>query len=159
MRTSTPLHLASLTLAVSVVVSAAQAQPGSSVMPANTISMTSFSPDTFFLNDFARPMNLRHTVAGLTPSHYRVSHFSDFRDARWLSYAPTPVVTTERSWWTSVGGSSTNFSGTVYFQLRARNPNAGQPVALQPGGGGVTTQPDFINSNIRNKAIRLVFAS
>jgi hypothetical protein len=173
MRPRILLSVASLSLAASVLASSAASSqlPGSNILPAGTISLTSFSPDSFFLNSFDWAVNLRHTVAGLTPSHYRVSRFSDFRDAQWITYSPNPVVTINRTWWTMDPNDNTRFTASMYFQLRARNPKAGQPVALSGGGlpekpggtaeksGSLTVQPDFINSNIRNKTLKLVFAS
>jgi hypothetical protein len=172
MRTAIPLRFACLSVAVGLSVSPpAQAQlPGSNIMPANTISITSFSPDTFFLNSLSVSVPLRHTVAGLTPTHYRVSHFSDFRDAKWLVYVPAPTTTTDRTWFTADAGQNARFTGSVFFQLRARNPNAGQPMSLggtglpeSPGGtsqktSGVTVQPDFINSNVKSRTLHVVFA-
>ena len=158
MRTRSAIRVAALSLIIGVGSSSvAAAQPGSNILLPGTISLTSFSPDSFFLNSFTFPVNLRHTVAGLTPTHYRYSRFSDFRDAQWIAYQPTPVVTIPQSWYTPIAGSSnTQFSTTLYFQLRARNPKAGQPVSI--AGGTTTLQPDFVNSNSRNKILRVTFA-
>jgi hypothetical protein len=158
MRTNILLRAVSVSFAVSLAASLVVPGrlSGQTLMAPNTISITSVTPDTFFLNSLTVQVPLRHTVAGLTATHYRVSHFSDFRDAQWITYVPTPSVTTASNWFTLVAGNNSMSSTIIYFQLRARNPNAGKPVSLT--SGGLTVQPDFINSNIRNKTIKVTFA-
>ena len=156
MRSRASLCFALATIALGVSSSSALQGQTPSILPQNTIAITSFSPDTLYLNTFDVTVNLRHTFTGLTATHYRVSHFSDFRDAKWITYVPNPTVTTNNTWFTADAGGNQRYTGTVYFQLRARNPNAGRPVSIS--GGTTTVQPDFINSNIVSKRLHVVFA-
>jgi hypothetical protein len=170
MRPRVSLHTGLVTIALGLTSVSALRGQSPTVLPQNTIAVTSFSPDTLYLNSFNVTVQLRHTVAGLTATHYRVSHFSDFRDAQWQTYVPSPTVTTNSTWFTPDAGQTNRSTGTVFFQVRARNPNAGRPVALsgsglpsKPGGtaepsGTVTVQPDFINSNTVSKRLHVVFA-
>src|SRR5437763_17006328 len=90
MRIASSLRVALLaTAAGMIIVSVAGAQ----LIP-NTIStvvgvtLKTFTPvDSFYLNSTASSYSIAlvHTVSG-SPTEYRVSRFSDFRDANWIPY-------------------------------------------------------------------------
>jgi hypothetical protein len=133
-------------------------------LPSSTISLTSgvtlktFTPiDSLFLNPTATKFTIAlvHTVTG-TPSDYRVSRFSDFRDANWIPYNPQPSITLANSVFTPTPGNSSSSQAMLYLQLRAKNPKAGQPVSLIDGK--TTVQPDFFFSSALGRRIRIVFA-
>ena len=81
----------------------------------------------------------------------RFQRFSDFRDASWLPYVTRPTVTVQRSVFPTVTNGQTQI--TLYFQVRAKNPNGGRPISSI--NGTTTVQPDFYVSAILNRAIRL----
>jgi hypothetical protein len=117
------------------------------------VTLKTFTPvDSLFLNSTATSFSIAlvNTVSG-TPTEYRVSRFSDFRDASWLPYVTRPTVTVQRSVFPTVTNGQTQI--TLYFQVRAKNPNAGRPISSI--NGTTTVQPDFYVSAILNRAIRL----
>ena len=65
-------------------------------------------------------LTLDHTVVGVAPSEYRVSHRADFADARWLPYVPRPTFT---QWFVADGkscdGASPSREITLFLQVRA----------------------------------------
>jgi hypothetical protein len=65
-------------------------------------------------------VSLDHTVVGLTPSEYRVSHRADFADARWLPYVPRPTLS---QWFDAESKScdpaTASHSITLFLQVRA----------------------------------------
>jgi hypothetical protein len=158
MRIASSLRVALLATATGmIIVSVAGAQTLS-----NTISTTSgvtlktFTPvDSFYLNSTATSYSIAlvHTVSG-SPTEYRVSRFSDFRDANWIPYVTRPTTTIQRSVFPPVTNGGTQI--TLYLQVRAKNPKAGQPISLI--GGKVTVQPDFFFSDPLGRRIRLVYA-
>lgn len=158
-----------LLVAITVVVLAnpltVSAQPSQVVLSPLAVSLTSFDPDpSQFLNPaFPVSTTLRHTATG-SPTHYRFSRFSDFRDATWLPYAPAPIAQIPASWFQTFTPTSGVFNRRVvlHFQVRAKNPNAGRPISriTDPLTGKTTvkTEPQFLNSNTRNGTIVAGFA-
>lgn len=144
----------------------AQGIPGSLlVSPINVVSLTSFEPNAQFLNPtFPISLALRHTATG-NPAHYRFSRFADFRDATWLPYAPLPQAQIPASWFETFTPAQGVFNRRVvlYFQVRATNPNAARPISVTTNPftrvREVATEPQFVNSSIRNKVILAGFSS
>lgn len=146
----------------------AGALPVSAQTPLNTtvstavVSLTSFDPPSPVLNpQYPAPVTLKHTVAG-TPTHYRVSRFSDFRDAKWLPYASAPVVQVPASWLSNLNPPAPpNMQVVLYFQVRAKNPKAGTPTSLTTNltteKKTLETEPEFIQSNVRSKTVLVKF--
>jgi hypothetical protein len=132
------------------------------------LSLTSFDPTSPVLNPtFPVPITLRHTVTAqpiYSPTHYRFSRFSDFRDATWLPYAPAPIAQIPASWFQTFTPPAGVFNRRVvlHFQVRATNPKAGRPISriTNPltGKTEVKIEPQFLNSNTRSATIMAGFA-
>jgi len=157
--------LAAATLFASANPLTASAQPPTQVIPTFiAVSLTSFDPDARFLNPtFPVSLTLRHTATG-SPTHYRFSRFSDFRDAKWLPYSPSPVAQIPASWFETFTPAVGAFNRRVvlHFQVRATNPKAGRPVSRTTNPltreTTVKTEPQFLNSNTRSATILAGFA-
>ena len=63
---------------------------------------------------------------------------------------PAPSISMPQSWLTPTSNSG-QYSVVLYFQLRAKNPKAGQPISVI--NGKTQVQPDFLISAIRNRTI------
>ena len=123
------------------------AQPSPTIALTSGVQLKTFTPiDSLFLNPTATTFTIAlvHTVSG-SPTEYRVSRFSDFRDANWLTYNPRPSITLANNVFTPTPGNSSSSQVFVYLQVRARNLRAGQPVSLI--GGKTQVQPDFFFSD------------
>jgi len=151
--------VASLLLAICPV--ASNAQPlTSGVLPHFTVvSLRSFDPTPTQIDNPSYPVSitLKHAVAG-SPTHYRVSRFSDFRDATWLLYAPAPVAQVPASWFEPFSPPrGLDRKVVLYFQLRGKNPNAGRPVSnvTNPLTREKTLKvaPEFLNSKTLSETI------
>jgi hypothetical protein len=158
MRIASSLRVALLaTVTGMILVSVAGAQILSTTISTTTgVTLKTFTPvDSFYLNSTATSytISLNHTVSG-SPTEYRVSRFSDFRDANWIPYVTRPTVTIQRSVFPPVTNGGTQI--TLYLQLRAKNPNAGRPATVIDGK--LTVQPDFFFSDPLGRRIRLVYA-
>lgn len=132
--------------------------PSTTISTTSGVTLKSFTPiDSLFLNPTATKftISLVHTVVG-SPSDYRVSRFSDFRDANWIPYNPQPSITLSNTLFTPTPGNSSSSQVMLYLQLRARNPKAGQPVSVIDGK--TTVQPDFFFSSSLGRRIRIIFA-
>jgi len=158
MQIASPLRLAVLATAAGLLIASVV---GAQTL-SNTISITSgvtlktFTPiDSFYLNSTATSYSIAlvHTVSG-SPTEYRVSRFSDFRDANWIPYVSRPTITIQRSVFPPVTNGGTQI--TLYLQVRAKNPNAGRPGTVIDGK--LTVQPDFFFSDPLGRRIRLVYA-
>jgi hypothetical protein len=136
-------------------------------IPTSTVLMAQGTSGKLFLSlqvlnpQYPVPITLKHTVTG-KPTHYRYSRFSDFRDAQWLTYQSAPVVQVPASWFSDLKPPSPpNVQVVLYFQVRAANPKGGTPTSLTTnpttGVTTTTTQPEFIQSNVRNKIILVKF--
>lgn len=119
------------------------------------VTLKSFTPvDSVFPNPTATTFTIRlYNTVGGCPTEYRVSHFSDFRDASWISYSTTPSTVIQRSWFPPVSGGSTAI--VLYFEVRVKNPQGGFPVSSV--GGTTTTQPMYYYGGPLSRKIRLVF--
>jgi hypothetical protein len=118
-------------------------------------TLKSFTPvDSQFINSQATSftIKLNNAVSGC-PTEYRVSRFSDFRDASWLSYSAAPSTVIQRTWFPALANGSTQV--TLYFQVRQKNPKAGLPISSV--GGTTQTQPDFFFSSVLGRRIRLIY--
>jgi hypothetical protein len=119
------------------------------------VTLRSFTPvDSLFPNSQAASftIKLNNNVAGC-PAEYRVSRFSDFRDATWLAYSVSPSTVVQRTWFPAVVDGATQV--TLYFQVRQKNPKAGFPISIS--GGKTQTQPDFFFSDVLGRRIRLIY--
>lgn len=119
------------------------------------VTLKTFTPvDSLFPNPTATSFTIAlvHTVLG-SPTEYRVSRFSDFRDANWIPYVTRPNITVQRSVFPTVVNGGTQI--TLYFQVRAKNPKAGQPISIIDGK--TTVQPDYFFSDPLGRRIRLVY--
>jgi len=156
------LHSSSLrSAALSVVTGLVLAAVAGGQTISTTISTTSgvtlktFTPvESLFVNSTATSFSIAlvHTVSG-SPTEYRVSRFSDFRDANWIPYVTRPTTTVQRSVFPTVTNGGTQI--TLYFQVRTKNPNAGRPVSSIDGK--LTVQPDYYFSDPLGRRIRLVY--
>jgi hypothetical protein len=157
MRTATPLRVVvSATAAAMFIVSLAGAQTISTAIPTTAnVTLKTFTPvDSLIPNPTLTSfvITLNHTVSG-SPTEYRVSRFSDFRDANWIPYNPKPTITIQRSVFPTVVNGGTQI--TLYFQVRAKNPKAGQPISIIDGK--TTVQPDFFFSDPLGRRIRIIY--
>ena len=146
------IQTVSLAAATFVVSSHAHAQTACTT---TGVTLKSFTPvDSLFPNPTATSftIKLNNTVTGC-PSEYRVSRFSDFRDASWLPYNTSPSIVVQRSSFPAVVDGATQI--TLYLQVRVKNPKAGFPMSVS--GGTTQTQPDFFFSSVLNRRIRLIF--
>ncbi len=141
----------------------ASAQPAlNTTITTAVVSLTSFDPPSPLLNpQYPAPVTLRHVAVG-TPTHYRFSRFSDFRDARWVPYVSAPVVQVPASWFSDLNPPEPpNKQVVLYFQIRAKNPKAGTPTSLitnsTTGAKTLEQEPEFIQSNVRNKKVLVKF--
>ena len=101
MRIASPLRFAALAGAAGMlIVSPVRAQTLSSPISTTlNVTLKTFTPvDSFFVNSQATSFSIAlvHTVSG-SPTEYRVSRFSDFRDANWIPYVARPTTTVQRS--------------------------------------------------------------
>jgi hypothetical protein len=115
-------------------------------------SLTAFSPmDSLLINATATNFTIRlyNNVSGC-PTEYRVSRFSDFHDATWTAYSTTPTTVIQRTWFPTIANGTTKI--TLYFQVRAKNPRGGLPIAINGG-----TQPMYYVSSILGHSIRLLY--
>ena len=140
-----------------IMVSMAGAQViSNTIATTGAVTLKTFTPvDSFYLNSTASSYSIAlvHTVSG-SPTEYRVSRFSDFRDANWIPYVSRPTTTIQRSVFPPVTNGGTQI--TLYLQVRAKNPNAGRPGSVIDGK--LTVQPDFYFSDPLGRRIRLVYA-
>ena len=116
------------------------------------VTLKSFTPvDSLFLNPTATSftIKLNNVVSGCA-TEYRVSRFSDFRDASWIKYSTAPSTVVQRTWFPTVVSGKTQI--TLYFQVRAKNPQGGFPTSLNGG-----TQPMYYFSSVLGRAIKLTF--
>ncbi len=97
---------------------------------------------------------LVHALSGPVPSEYRVSRFADFRDAAWKPYESRPTIVLASSSFGSADMRTGVRALMLHLQVRARNPRAGQPIAVV--GGRASVQPDFFFSDVVVRQIRLV---
>jgi len=82
------------------------------------------------------PISLDHTVAGRTPTAYRVSTLPDFRDASWLPYERSPRWTPAPGGYAPGGSCGARGARlVVYFQVRAEATGIPEP-RLQGRGDG-----------------------
>ena len=158
MRIASSLRVALLATAAGlVIVSVTGAQTLSNTISTTTgVTLKTFTPiDSFYLNSTATSFSIAlvHTVSG-SPTEYRVSRFSDFRDANWIPYVSRPTITIQRSVFPPVTNGGTQI--TLYLQVRAKNPNAGRPATMIDGK--LTVQPDFFFSDPLGRRIRLLYA-
>jgi len=107
--------------------------------------------DSLFLNSTATSFTIKlyNAVSGC-PTEYRVSRFSDFHDATWTAYSTTPTTVIQRAWFPTMANGTTKI--TLYFQVRAKNPRGGLPIAINGG-----TQPMYYVSSILGHSIRLMY--
>jgi hypothetical protein len=156
MRTASSLRVVVLaTTAGMLMVSIVGAQTLSQIVTTTGVTLKSFTPiDSTYINSQAPsfPITLVHTVSG-APTEYRVSRFSDFRDASWIPYVSRPTITIQRTVFPAVVNGNTQI--TLYFQVRAKNPNAGRPMSSIDGK--LTVQPDFFFSDPLGRRIRLIY--
>jgi len=157
MRTASPLRVVmSATAAAMFMASIAGAQTiSTAIATTGAVTLKTFSPvDSVFPNPTQTSfvIALNHTVSG-SPTEYRVSRFSDFRDANWIPYNPKPTITIQRSVFPTVANGGTQI--TLYLQVRAKNPKAGQPISIIDGK--TTVQPDFFFSDPLGRRIRLIY--
>jgi hypothetical protein len=152
-------------LFAAVVIVLASALTANTQPPVLVVGLTSFDPASPVFNPtYPVPMTLRHTVVG-SPTHYRFSRFSDFRDATWLPYVLAPIAQIPASWFQDMNPPARpNVQVVLHFQVRVTNPRAGRPVKpfsriTDPltGRTKVKTEPRFLNSGIRSKTILVVF--
>jgi len=158
MRLASSLRVAALAGAAGMLmVSPARGQTLSSAISTTlNVTLKSFTPvDSFFVNPTATSFSIAlvHVVSG-SPTEYRVSRFSDFRDASWKPYVAQPTTTVQRSVFPAVTNGATQI--TLYFQVRTKNPKAGMPISVV--GGTTTVQPDFFFSDPLGRRIRLIYA-
>lgn len=147
--------LASVAAIVTASVSPAQTI-STTISTTTSVSIKTFTPiDSVFINPTATSFTiaLANTVSG-TPTEYRVSRFSDFRDANWLTYSTRPNITVARSVFPTATSGTTQI--TLYLQVRAKNPKAGQPISVIDGVTKV--QPDYFFSDPVGRRIRLIYA-
>ena len=152
------VHVGLMTLGLSVGVGTVSQAQLPTISLTSGVQLKTFTPiDSLFLNPTATTFTIAlvHTVTG-TPTEYRVSRFSDFRDANWLPYNPRPSMTLANTVFTATPGNSSSSQVFVYLQVRARNPKAGQPISLI--GGKTQVQPDFFFSDPLGRRIRIVYA-
>ena len=154
MRHATLIRAAVLAVAMSVVVRNAPAQ---TLCTTTGVTLKSFSPvDSLFANTAADAatftIKLNNVVTGC-PTEYRVSRFSDFRDANWLAYSTAPSTVIQRTWFTTPTNGGTEI--TLYLQVRQKNPKAGQPISVV--GGKTQVQPDFFFSSVLGRRIRRIY--
>jgi hypothetical protein len=155
MRIALSLRVAALA-GMFVVLPAGAQVLSSTISTTSGVTLKTFTPvDSFYLNPTATSFSIAlvHTVSG-SPTDYRVSRFSDFRDANWIPYVVRPTTTVQRSVFPAVTNGGTQI--TLYFQLRTKNPKAGQPISVV--GAQTTVQPDFFFSDPLGRRIRLVYA-
>jgi hypothetical protein len=157
-----------LGLFVVVVLVSAGVLPAGAQTPLTTtittavVSLASFDPPSPVLNPkYPVPLTLKNSVSG-TPTHYRYSRFSDFRDAQWLPYEAAPAVQIPASWFSDLTPAAPPDKQVVlYFQVRAANPKAGMPTSMitdpVTGKTTTTTQPQFIQSNVKSKTVLIRF--
>jgi hypothetical protein len=154
-----------IAVAVFILASALSASaqtPLSPTISSTVVSLTSFDPASPVHNPtYPVPITLRHTVTG-SPTQYRFSRFSDFHDAKWLPYVAAPVAQIPASWFKDMTPPARpNVQVLLYFQVRAKNPNAGRPVSRVTneltGKTTVETEPEFLQSKSRSKTILVVF--
>ena len=142
--------------AIAVSAPLALAQTIATTVATGAVALKSFTPvDSLFVNPTATQftITLKNSVSG-GPTEYRVSRFSDFRDATWRPYVPQPTLAVPLSWFpTSVNGES---QIQLYLQVRAKNPLGGRPASLI--NGKMTTQPDFFFSDPLARRIRIIYA-
>ena len=160
MRRAHWLHLGLVATSLSLGIrTPSHAQPSPTIVLGSGVKLTSFTPiDSLFLNPTGTTFNIAlvHRVLG-SPTEYRVSRFSDFRDANWLPYNPEPHMTVTSNMFTATGGTNSGTSQvTLYLQVRARNPKAGLPISVI--GGKTQVQPDFFFSDPLSRRVRIVFA-
>ena len=119
------------------------------------VTLKSFTPvDSQFMNSQAASFTIKlNNVVSGCPTEYRVSRFSDFRDASWLSYSTGPSTVIQRTSFPALSNGSTQV--TLYFQVRQKNPKAGLPISAI--GGTTQTQPDFFFSSVLGRRIRLIY--
>ena len=158
MRIASSLRFAALAGAAGIlVVSPVRAQTLSSTISTTlNVTLRTFTPvDSFFVNPTATSFSIAlvHTVSG-SPTEYRVSRFSDFRDANWIPYVARPTTTVQRSVFPPVTSGGTEIM--LYFQVRTKNPKGGMPISIV--GGKTTVQPDFFFSDPLGRRIRLIYA-
>jgi len=158
MRIASSLRVAALAGAAGMlIVSPVRAQTLSSPISTTlNVALKTFTPiDSFFVNSTATSFSIAlvHTVSG-SPTEYRVSRFSDFRDASWIPYVARPNTTLQRTVFPAVTNGQTQIM--LYFQVRAKNPKAGMPISVV--GGTTTVQPDFFFSDPLGRRIRLIYA-
>lgn len=158
MRSALLLRAALLaSVAAILTTSVSRAQTISTTISTTTsVSIKTFTPiDSVFINPTATSFSiaLANSVSG-SPTEYRVSRFSDFRDANWLAYSSRPNIAVPRTWFpTSTSGTQ---QITLYLQVRAKNPKAGQPISVIDGVTKV--QPDYFFSDPVGRRIRLIYA-
>lgn len=157
MRTASSLRVVVLATAAGMLMaSIAGAQTISTTISTTSgVTLKTFTPvDSLFPNPTATSFTIAlvHTVLG-SPTEYRVSRFSDFRDANWIPYVTRPNITVQRSVFPTVVNGGTQI--TLYFQVRAKNPKAGQPISIIDGK--TTVQPDYFFSDPLGRRIRLVY--
>ena len=160
------LFAAALFVSANARIASAQPAPPSSVLPEFVVvSLTSFDPTTNILNPtFPVRVTLQHTVGG-SPTHYRFSRFSDFRDARWRTYVPAPIAQIPASWFETFTPPAGVFNRRVvlHFQVRATNPKAGRPIGFSTSPltdeKTLKIEPKFLNSNTLSATIVIGFAS
>lgn len=157
MRTASSLRVVVLATAAGMLMaSIAGAQTISTTISTTSgVTLKTFTPvDSLFPNPTATSFTIAlvHTVLG-SPTEYRVSRFSDFRDANWIPYVTKPNITVQRSVFPTVVNGGTQI--TLYFQVRAKNPKAGQPISIIDGK--TTVQPDYFFSDPLGRRIRLVY--
>jgi hypothetical protein len=119
------------------------------------VTLKTFTPvDSLFPNPTATSFTIAlvHTVSG-SPTEYRVSRFSDFRDASWNPYVSRPSITVQRSVFPATTSGTQQIM--LYFQVRAKNPKAGQPISSIDGK--MTVQPDYFFSDPLGRRIRLIY--
>jgi len=117
--------------------------------------------DTVILSSFALangatfasgPLTLNHVlIGGLTPSHYRVSRYPDFRDATWLAYAGNAPTWTGNAEQTGPCSSVQTLRFLAHFQVRARKTSASKTTSL-------TTPATYVQSNVRSDTTCLVIS-
>ena len=131
--------------------------PAQTACTTTGVTLKSFSPvDSLFANAAADAatftIKLNNVVSGCA-TEYRVSRFADFRDANWLAYSAAPSTVIQRTWFTTPTNGGTEI--TLYFQVRQKNPKAGQPISLIDGKTQV--QPDFFFSSVLGRRIRRIY--
>ena len=154
MRLASLLRVVALAAGTSASVSVAGAQTPTAIS-LTPITLKSFTPvDSLIANSQATSFTIQlvNVVSG-TPSDYRVSRFADFRDASWIPYGTTPSTVIQRTWFPPLVSGRTQL--TLYFQVRAKNPKAGQPISSI--GGQTTVQPTHFLSEVLGRRIRLVY--